>query len=579
MKVFFTRAACVFFLSAVLFAATRNARAADDGIPPLIEKLKKVASPEMGMNKEEQKIAEQLQRKGAPAIPYLLPLLKDDNQAIRTLASYTLRDIDGLTEKDLDALIDSCRHGDGWIPPAIAKIGTPKAVDFLVEELVRERRDMNQVTYAIEILGEKAVPDLVEVYRKDQNWDFYLRNTMYSVFKSLGPKAAGAVDPLMKIAADPSVPEETRKAAIFTIAAIGPTAEKAVPALQVFYKSDDPALKDEARFAIVSIGTPDAVPVLFEQLDKAGDTDGREDTIRAIAELREHGNSAGPGLMKYLASDDWELRVAAARTMGFIGYKESADALIPLLDRKDDWRVVWCAAMSLAKLREQKALPGLERVAKEHWYSPVREAARAAVKEIRDGVPAEKKDQSFYEEFTAYQYAGRKIDTLRKNAVVDESKLVKDRLSDTEVSGPVNIKLRDGTMRNYTGRGVKVEEGFLLGFDEGEFGGGLGVYDAKGDELQAFDVGNTQAVFKTANAIFVVTGLTHMIFNEGRIYKITKGEDGKWKAEPWRQLPGGPEFGMMLKNGSIVAGCYGGTVRVSPDGEMALLTRKEALGK
>src|SRR5438270_7856322 len=142
----------VFFLLADAFGANPEL---------LVQRLKATASPEIGITKKEQEIAKQLQAVGPEAIPLLLPLLADENPAIRQLASYTLRDINGLTEEHLDPLIAACRSGEGWIPPAIAHVGTARAVNFLVEELVRERKTQNQLTWAIEILGEKAVPALV----------------------------------------------------------------------------------------------------------------------------------------------------------------------------------------------------------------------------------------------------------------------------------------------------------------------------------------------------------------------------------------------------------------------------------
>ena len=56
---------------------------------------------------------------------------------LRELASYVLSDAEGLTEEHLDTLIESRCQGDVWIPPAIARVGTSKAITFLVEEVRR----------------------------------------------------------------------------------------------------------------------------------------------------------------------------------------------------------------------------------------------------------------------------------------------------------------------------------------------------------------------------------------------------------------------------------------------------------
>src|SRR5688572_23938202 len=72
----------------------------------LIEKLKKAADPGRGITEEESKIARQLQAFGAEAVPPLLALLQDNNEQVRDVASYTLQDVEGLTEEHLPALVE-----------------------------------------------------------------------------------------------------------------------------------------------------------------------------------------------------------------------------------------------------------------------------------------------------------------------------------------------------------------------------------------------------------------------------------------------------------------------------------------
>ena len=95
-------------------------------------------------------------------MPYLLPLLtKYDGREVRKLASYVLSDAEGLTEEHLDTLIESRRQGDVWIPPAIARVGTSKAITFLVEEVKKANLVDNQLVTAFQILSERGVPYLV----------------------------------------------------------------------------------------------------------------------------------------------------------------------------------------------------------------------------------------------------------------------------------------------------------------------------------------------------------------------------------------------------------------------------------
>jgi hypothetical protein len=95
-----------------LLPVALHAAAADDAAS-LVETLKKSANSSNGISATEQNIAEKIQKLGAPAIPFLLPLLRDENEGLRELVSYTLRDMEGFTEDQLDVLIDSRRRGDG----------------------------------------------------------------------------------------------------------------------------------------------------------------------------------------------------------------------------------------------------------------------------------------------------------------------------------------------------------------------------------------------------------------------------------------------------------------------------------
>src|SRR5262245_21245127 len=95
-------------------------------------KVPAVASSSPGVGPEERALAKALQRHGARAIPGLIKLLESGSESSRKLASYTLRDIQGLGPEHLPALTRARLGGDGWIPLAIASVGTPEAIAFLV---------------------------------------------------------------------------------------------------------------------------------------------------------------------------------------------------------------------------------------------------------------------------------------------------------------------------------------------------------------------------------------------------------------------------------------------------------------
>jgi HEAT repeat protein len=547
--------------------------ATDAAAERLITKLKAVASPDRGTTQAEEEVAEELWKVGPKAVPLLLPLLKDNNEDVRELASYTLRDIEGLTEAHLDALIESRRRGDGWIPLAIARIGTPKAIDFLIEELIRERQTGTQLTIALEMVGEKAAPKIAALYRSDIEWDTPLESAIGYFFQNLRARAAGAIAPLLDIAVDEGAPSKSRVRALSAISSIGRVAESTVPQLEVLRRHKDEQIREAATSAILGIGSKEAVPILTERLEKDTSADSIVDNLRAISGLRERGKSAGPFIAKYLESEDWDVRVAAAKTIGYIGFLESADKLIPLLSRTDDWRLVYSAAESLGRMQVEGAVPFLRPVAANHWFSVVRQTAAQAITAIELRAPL-RPDLSdvFYVEFNSHESTQNRadridlddFDSIRFPASVEPDDLV-----------PVPGKSVSNSGREEPRRGLKVKNGYLLPIDEGEWGGKLEFVEPSGTAVTVYP-DNTSAIHRTPQGIYAISGIAHMIDNYGVILKLSATESGKWTVTKWRTLPGGPIFSRLLKDGSLFVSCYGGTVIVSPTGEMRWFTRGDA---
>jgi HEAT repeat protein len=540
----------------------------------LIEKLKKAADPGRGITEEESKIARQLQAFGAEAVPPLLALLQDNNEQVRDVASYTLQDVEGLTEEHLPALVESHRRGNGWFPTAIARIGTPKAVEFLVAELVQEKQTNTQLTLAVSTLGAKAVPHMIQIYQSEAGWDDALKASMESVFKETGATATDAIDPLLKIVSDDMQPSSKRARAAAAVGAIGLSAERAVPELQKLRQHGDQEIRNVARSAILSIGSADAVPILVEDLAQMSGASDRKIVLRAIASLRARGNSAGPVVMKYLAEADWDVRVAAARTLGFVGCKEAAEELIKLLDRQDDWRLVFVAAESLGRLRAKQAEPALSGIGNSHWYPPVCAAVERALDMIREGSSIKVSDKDVLLNFFEYEDAREEIERL------EPSEWTKTRAPVQPLANaPFTIKVRrkDGRMQREEHIGITIDGGYLIATDNGERGGALEFVDPGGN-VQLIAQENTMAIYRVDDDIFAVTGPAHLSAKAGFIQKLRKSAGGQWTVEKWRTLPGAPRISWLLKTRKILVSCLGGIVLVSLNGEMELLTRKQALG-
>ena len=291
-----------------------------------------------------------MQKYGAKAIPGLVKLLESDSRNARELAGYTLRDIKGLTPEHLPALMKARRNGDGWIPPAIARVGTPEAVMFLVDDLRHDPETHTQVTGALEMLGAKAAPALAEFFACAERCDEERFRAASSVLGEMKEQAVGVIPRLLQIAQDQQFEPQGRRYAVMTIGSLGHDAESFVPQLNEL-KKQDPSLSTAVEMSLTSIGSPDAVPALLRQLPIHP-----EDALYSISGLLKNGYSAGPAVMKYLDDRRWDVRVAAVNTLGDIGYLPAEPALAEMLTNVDDWKLVYSTVLALGHLRAKGSL-------------------------------------------------------------------------------------------------------------------------------------------------------------------------------------------------------------------------------
>ena len=230
-----------------------------------------------GMSGHEQAVAKQLQGYGRAAVGPLLGLLRATDDKVRDRAGYTLADIDPVTVEDLPALKTAMSEGNGWVARAIARIGTPEAIQALVENLRRNPESVpNQTTVALERLGDKAVPYLLQAYTcKPRCGSVAFIRALTIVFGRMEEKAEPAVTPLIAKANDTSQPLPLRIAALRTLEAIGPYAKAQRHFLRPLLDSPQPDLARAASGALTRIGDASVVENLLNRLDSEKSADGK----------------------------------------------------------------------------------------------------------------------------------------------------------------------------------------------------------------------------------------------------------------------------------------------------------------
>ena len=540
----------------------------------LTNALIRIATDTPGISPKQKAIAERIQKFGAASIPYLLPLLEHEKPSVRTLAGFVLRDTQGLTEAHLDALIAARLRGDGWIPPAIARIGTPPAMCFLVAELKKERQTETQLTIALARAGKKSAPYLVELFEREPSMDKDLSRAIQNILSNMDETALPAVEPLTRVAADPKRPVQIREESIYALRAIGITARSAVPTLQEIARKESATFAETVEIAITGIGSPEAVPIFLRWLSKSRNIC----VLRDLSAMGKNAATAGPALLPWLNDDDWELRVGIARTLGFIGFSGAADALARCLANEDDWRLVWVSAQSLGRLQSKSALPALQQTARNHWYPPVREEARKAIRaiELGEAYTSRWHVQNFPFEFFDYESVRMKQPRGQSGYSTGPT-LVRelDQLDEVALA-KVRYKVEGDNSNNETSSrstnpncGLKLEHGLLLGVDQGEWGGEL-VFQGEHSPTRRLLGENTHAIHRLGSRIIALTGLCHITTNRGMVYRIIQTSNGQWQAVAWKSLPGAPRRSGRMKDGRLFVACCGADIFLNSEGKLAV---------
>jgi hypothetical protein len=143
-------------------------------------------------------------------------------------------------------------------------------------------------------------------------------------------------------------------------------------------------------------------------------------------------------------------------------------------------------------------------------------------------------------------------DTLRKynNSVNDWSvfirnntlTVIKRKQYDDQSILPFDVKPKGDEKSKMSGRIslIKVEDGYLVGFNRGEWGGYL--YWFSKDGSNHYLISNDQVVqfINKKGQNYAIQGLAHLTMSEGSIIKIEK-KNNKWLAHEYVSLPTAPE--------------------------------------
>lgn len=330
----------------------KNAEAA---IPELLELVQKTTVDDVEKMTRPRKPNERgtpapgpvqaLRKIGKPAIPMVLPLLKNEQAIVRYQAALVFS---GLT---LGPASDEAKALLTDVQVALAAERTlPTGQMYVFEELMSAATRLGADP-------EGQVKLLMELLASD---DEVVRYRATNMFRSMGPKAASAVPKLQELLDDP---EAVIKVAVLDVLrAIGPAAKSAAPAVGKLADSKDENVARAAVQTLKVIGTGHAaaVPTLVKLLE-SNDRNVVIEAANALATAGPAAEAAVGALAKLLGDENTHLEERQALLAALAGIGPTAKAAVPVVtklaaDRDPQTRTA--AVACLGKITDYDATTG-----------------------------------------------------------------------------------------------------------------------------------------------------------------------------------------------------------------------------
>lgn len=532
------------------------------------------------------------------AVPRLVDLISHPDDRVAELAAIALRESPRIDEVHLPALKAGLDRGLGWLPPALAAVPGEAAVqEAVVRYLVSDSAPHNQEAYALERMGARAIPALLEASRCPQGCDFDTWRRLVGVFDLIGEPLSGMTPALLARAGDPATAGDVAALQLALIGAIGSATPEVGDGL-LRLRESKPELAGDVDDALVAIRAPAAGQVLAARLRKNPGPDPLYDAAR----LGEVARDAAPVIVELTQHDDAEIRMLALSALAKIGGDLAIEALVRALDDERDLRQPWLAARALGRLQAVQARGDLERVAENHAFPEIREAATTAIAWLDlPQAPPDPTDELEGMGLLEFEYPGltlsscgrpdlemagpdrhrlsgpthhRRLEKLAYDAVElsygagdEEAQRAKDPDAVIEVH-PGNILEHRTKIRPVPDVALRVEDGWIAGSNRGEWGGEF-VFLPRDSKPVILLGKNAVDLHRVGDRIVALTGIAHLFINEGAVYLIERNADGQWQARPWLTLPEAPRRATPTRDGRLWVELGEGGLLISTDGRMA----------
>jgi virginiamycin B lyase len=171
---------------------------------------------------------------------------------------------------------------------------------------------------------------------------------------------------------------------------------------------------------------------------------------------------------------------------------------------------------------------------------------------------------------------------------------------------PFAIALKPDEMSDIGDRGdrhvLRVSDGWLVGFDDGEWDGSLWWFDNDGKTARKLEgsskadwqsamknaqpgsrpaylrAGNVHAIVQTSSGVLAFTGVAHITIDEGSVFRLDRDSHGAWNAIRVSDLDGAPEAVSVVSPTDILVATNGSLWQVNDSGHAQKLHALDTRG-
>jgi hypothetical protein len=120
----------------------------------------------------------------------------------------------------------------------------------------------------------------------------------------------------------------------------------------------------------------------------------------------------------------------------------------------------------------------------------------------------------------------------------------------------------------------RVDDGWLVGFNQGEFGAALYWFSPQGETNYKISDDQVVDFMSTPQGLIAIQGLAHLSVSEGSVIRIVRDPNTKrWRSTTLQKLPQAPEAFVRLSDGTLVVILSESLVSLSPQNKQSILIK------